>query len=246
MAQAVVDSGLHTAVQGEELELTLQVVLVGLDGLVLASDRRMVDVHWVPKAYASHRAALTQKFTTSKLLWSESRRICCAFAGGPQSSTIAAAIARECDVSPLPSALLEWQHSIEIAIGDMRGSGAHIMDEVIVLRSDSPTSALRVLVQDNCPSFVTVASALCTGHTTAPAVFVPAHLYHSRMSVSTLKSLALLTIGYGSRDNPSGVGCGADLITLNHSGKFSESNHSPEELEALCCQFDQHARRLFD
>jgi hypothetical protein len=61
------------------------------------------------------------------------------------------------------------------------------------------------------------------------------------MSISALTKLALLTLAYASKDNPSGVGGGADLLTLNQTAAFSLSRHSEDELDALRRQFDDHS-----
>jgi hypothetical protein len=223
----------------EDYALTLQVVLVGCDGLVMASDRLFEDRRYVPRAFASAPARLTQRTFGSKILFSDAGDVACGFAGGPQAREIARRIVSDCH--PAGLTVIQWEDRIGEAIQPIRGSGAHVMDEVFVLRADTPGSAVWVLVQDSLPSFLVIEDTLCTGDILASANFLPGHFRRSDMSISALTKLALLTLAYASKDNPSGVGGGADLLTLNQTAAFSLSRHSEDELDALRRQFDDHS-----
>lgn len=220
--------------------MTFQVALIGCDGLIIASDRMMVDRRWGPRAFAVHQAELNQRMRGTKTILSDHNDVVCAFAGGPAAESMARAIASDC--RPEGLSLLQWQNCVEDAVKSIRGSGYHVLDEILVARTDDWHYLLRVLVQNTeAPSFLTVEEYVCTGDILGSARFLIDHFWRKDMNVSQLKKLALLAIAYASKENPSGIGGGADIVTIKAGWEMAVDSASESHMNALQKEFDCHA-----
>jgi hypothetical protein len=205
----------------EEFLMTFQVVLVGSDGLIIGSDRRIL-YRSQPDGHID--AGMIQPLAGSKFNKSPTGEVICASAGTPVSADVALAIAINCD----PKAYTDdasWK-SVVNQVAKETAEYSQQLEEVIVVRRDVPTQAIVVSIQPSVYSTV-ISDFICTGIST-PARFLPRHLW-KRSPLNNLKTLALLTLAFAEREQPSGIGGGFDLMILEASGKVSWENYEPDD-----------------
>jgi hypothetical protein len=224
----------------ENLTMTFQVVLVGCDGLIVGSDRRVLVRS--PATDSDGRKPAWQSLPDTKFIKSEDESLICAFAGGPQSRSIATAFVAEWDkCHSLRQA--EWENKLrttaEVVKGNSRG------DEIIVVRKDQPNRVLLVTRDNQDVGIQPIESTICTG-TSLNARFVSASFWKST-AVNSLRRLALLTLGYAAIERPGEVGDGFDLMILEaSSGTIRWENFQPNDLHIACLveEFSETARHF--
>ncbi len=199
----------------EDLErMTFQVVLLGSDGLVVASDRMVSYVTpGTPGVGHSVQRGLEGKFKKS-----DDGSLICFFAGGPDAQDIARRISTEC----LPTAPeLQWESRLQRVAEDFpRPIQASLSDEILVVRRDTPSAVWLVVKSgDQRASVSKISDQRCLGDN-SPARFLPGHLW-SRTTIQELKTLAILTLSYAQQENPSAVSEEFDVMTLGMTGDIA-------------------------
>jgi hypothetical protein len=241
MSQVLAIPTLPLTTPEEEFGMTFQVALIGSDGLVCASDRKFVDYHWTrPDAkYAGERTQRGQKMASTKFVFSGDQTLACAYAGGDQSKNLADAIITNCH--PGGQSLDQWERYIKSATKEIHGSGSQSMDEVIVIRRDDCRTAIRLMkLEPRDSSTLAIEQSICTGDLSGAAQFLVEHLWQPGMSIIDLERLALLTLAYASKENPSGIGEGADVLTLTKADGFTLRTYTQAQLDQMRANFDEH------
>ena len=214
----------------EDIEMTFQVALVGDDGMVVASDRKI--------AYQTReRSGLPWDRQTSpdaKFVRKDDDSIVCFFAGGPQAFSIANAVICQADattasVSEWHSQLLKAAHSV---IAKSTG------DEVIVVR---PFAGDVVLINRfaSDASILPIPDRRCTG-VIAKCRFLT-ELFWSKTDVAALRRLALILLHFASIERPESVGDGYDLLIVKN-GKvewYEKMQLDSEEIKDLILNFSR-------
>jgi|SRR5208337_2762250 len=192
----------------EELEMTFQVALIGLDGTILGSDRKMTN----RSPRASDAVPFDQTEETKKFFQSPDDAIIACFAGSLSAQQLAREIVLHGDPLVPGVAWESWVHATAINI-QSRGS-----DEVLIARKAFPTEILKAVSGVGASR---VHTRVCTG-AIVPASFLTQHFAQNR-SVESLAKLALLTLSFASMEAPSGVSGSFDLAILTASGVQWES-----------------------
>jgi 20S proteasome alpha/beta subunit len=196
---------------GEEQILTFQIGLISAAGIVAASDRRSTYVTLAPPP----KSVSTQTLEGTKFFQSDNKAVICLCAGGPFSQNIGRLIATECaDLSQYGSEL-QWEVDLtRVARGVERPIQARSLDEVLVIRHDRFDAIWVVSKWTGNPAGV----QKCTQHVcigdNSHAQFLPRHLWNEQLSLKELERLALLTLAYAVDENPSTIGSGADVLTM--------------------------------
>jgi hypothetical protein len=191
--------------------MTFQVCLVGNDGIILGSDRRVA-----VRGSESGRQTGWQFMAGSKFLATENESVICSFAGGPQAQSIALEIVRKApNRNPLGRPQdATWQSFLRDTAELVAGNS--VGDEVLVVRTDECDAAL-VTRSGLIAGVCRIEERICTG-VTATARFLTQHFWKPN-SVESLKPLALLTLDYAARERPSEVGFGFDLMLLRKGSR---------------------------
>ncbi len=233
-----------------ESEMTFQLVLIGADGLVLGSDRLIDDRRYVPRAYGQwqeEQARISQRPSETKILFSDDGELACGFAGGPAAKSIATAIVSNCHHLNSMSQIA-WENHLASEIKSIRGSSAHLLDEVLVIRKDDCRSALRVLVHDNdAPRFLLIKEHICTGDIGVSARFIQEYAWAKGMPVTELEKVALVTLAYASGENPSHIGNGFHTLTASQ-GNFILREYDHDDVlklrSPISSQLQQYLRGI--
>lgn len=201
-----------------EQVVTFQIAMTGSDGLVIASDRL--------GRYGAG-ATIPQMFSQKKYFISPGRSLVCFAAGGPTASNLAREISVQCD--DLGSNEAESHSALYRVAASTPGSDRPSSDdEVIVAQTNALDAVWLVLRRPGTVPFPTVLrqSSVCTGNKTS-ALFLPRHLWRPERSVTELKKLALLTLSYASKEEPSFVAPPFDLVTMERTNAtIREESHS--------------------
>jgi hypothetical protein len=225
----------------EDFAVTLQVVLVGTDGLVLASDRLIDEQRSLPRFGTHYHDRHHQQDFGSKVFVGD--HIACSFAGGPDAERIARVIFES--ANPRGCSDTAWRTQIEGIVRTVHSSDFGVIDEVIILRGDNCRSALKLMRQGSLdPSFTQINCHRLAGDVVRQANFLPTHLWRDTMSIRDLVLLSLLTIAYASKENPAGIGGGADVLTLAGDAKFSVRSYSQSELDKMRQDFDKSLSKV--
>ncbi len=207
----------------EEIILTFQVVLIGRDGLVVGSDRKMSFRSPTPDV-RGYSAGAWQFAPSTKFVKSTDESVICACAGGPQAKSIANSIVLSCAPVVNESAIQweEWlRHTSDAVVSNSVG------DEVIVVRRNFPDHAIVLCREERTTGVLRIETALCTG-TSLTARFLTQHLWQLD-TVDNLERLALLSLAYAVKERPSEVGEGFDIMTLRTSGNVSWRHLEPND-----------------
>jgi hypothetical protein len=215
--------------------VTFQVALIGSDGLVVASDRRANNLTPVADENPGVMMNEQDKFRLNKV-----GTVLCFYAGGADCETQAREIVLNCQPSEDE---VKWETGLcEAARQNRRVAGGELLNEFLVIRQDIK-NALWVIKSLSFDSYVTkLTDRTCTGNN-ALAKFLVVHLWKRNRPVIELKQLALLTLAYAEKENPSTVGGGFDVMVMRGL-QFEWSRHDfPDEIFA---QFDGKLRAAFD
>jgi hypothetical protein len=215
--------------------MTFQVVLIGSDGLIVASDRRESNIG---EAQPGVLPAV-QRNTTEKYLKSDDGSVICFAAGGPFVRDVARAIALNCQ--PVNS-MLQWEENLKnVSEQIARERQLSRLYEFIVVRRDSCNVAWIVANEGGFSEVSKVLDRRCTGDNST-ARFLPCHLW-TRATVRELKLLAVLTLAYAHRENPSGVSEEFDVMTLDTAGKIEWETCGVAD--TVYGEFDERLKALF-
>jgi hypothetical protein len=210
----------------QEQAVTFQVALVGCDGVVIGSDRLG---KYVP--VVAGISQLPQLVLQPKYCVSDDESMACFAAGGNAAINLARQIRADCDPTLKLKDATEsgWEEAIRrlAAVPTSWPSSSQIADEILVTRKDVCDAFWIVLRRPGTPSTVLKMQhqCFCTGTSTV-AQFLPRHLYTPKRSVPELKKLALLTLTFAAKEEPSSVSAPFDIMTLDRSG-YNWSVHDP-------------------
>ncbi len=206
MPQAVLTSAKPTLLADLEQEpaVTFQVALIGTEGIIVATDRRLTYVT------PSGGGACPQLTTTDKFHVASDGSIVCFAAGGPRALAVAKSLA---DDPPAFTNEIKWKTELERRT-DQDQAQRRDFDEVIVVRRDSPD---RIWVVTREQSARATASAVyehfCSG-TPVASRFIPVQLYKQELSLAHLKAIASLSVACASQEYPSSIGGDIDIVVL--------------------------------
>jgi hypothetical protein len=218
----------------EDFAVTLQVALVGIDGIVIASDRLLVEQRTLLRRGTYYADRHSQQAPGTKIVFGD--HVACTFAGGPNAERIARAIQQQGD--PQGASDASWRTQVERISEAVPGADSSVIDEVIVLRLDD-RSAFKLMRQGGLnPSITPITAHLLAGDVVRQANFLPTHLWRKDMSTEELSVLALLTVAYATAENPSGIGGGADLLIAKKGQAFSVSQYPEETLREMRERFN--------
>jgi hypothetical protein len=226
----------------EDYPMTFQIGLVGQDGILIGSDRMLYYASPGPANLPQQNLAM-QRSQSSKFIRNDDDSIVCTFAGGPYSKHMAQAIASQQGVKAVSQ--FQWEINLQNLMNDYQRPPQAAIDEVIVVRPDVP-SAFWVARKTNHPFAIIsrMEQWACTGDN-SPARFFPWHLYAEK-TIAELRPLAMLTLAYASRENPSLVGGGFDLLTIKNGVITEEQFDTQQVLDGeLCAEFDRRFKGLF-
>ena len=221
----------------EDFDMTFQTALLGTDGMVLASDRLLVErgLRGLVKSRTPYERTVGKKIHIS-----EEKSVICAYAGGPYSEAIARRIVTDCDPRGLSD--IAWRNCLENATKLVTEYEDNTADEILVLRCDN-TSALKLIRQRNDdPTFTPVTSQMCSG-IDSDAKAIPRFFWHANANMRELCTLALVTIDYAHQEFPGHVGGGADVVKIDKRGNLSEKSFTLEELAQTRSAFTDRVRQ---
>lgn len=198
----------------EELQaMTFQVALVGDSGIVIGSDRLVIN-----KKQEGTYAKPSYQFTEAdKFCMNET--LACFYAGSPTSKELATKIYSKFH-QELP-ALESWEDSMNEFLAQQKTQSVEsTFDEVLVFRADVIDKGWIVTRSPKgMPRLADFSDRLCTGDV-SPARFISWKLY-KKSSNEYLSKLAFLTLCFATEYSPSTVGRGFDIISLGSDHKFS-------------------------
>jgi hypothetical protein len=205
--------------------MTFQVGLVGFDGLVVGSDRRVLFLSASSDSDGRPLPRSWQSLPGTKFIKSEDDSLICAAAGGPQSKSIANAIIGGWDKHRNMSQV-EWENAVRGLAEAVNGNS--VGDEIIVVRRSQPSHVSVITRTNRDVGIQVVETTICTGVSTS-ARFLSSSLWKST-TIRNLRRLALLTLGFAAQERPGEVGNGFDLMTLEaSSGKVSWETFQPDD-----------------
>lgn len=220
---ATVDSLILPSEPAIEDKMTFQLALIGTDGLIVGSDRRIAHRSLRPQTRMAPTDITEWQFMTgSKFKKRDDELVICAFAGGPQAETIAREITLygNCSLSGD-----SWDDDI---CGIARGiPGQSDRDQVIVIRRDIPEYVALIDRNHQDTSVLRVYERVCTG-ANLYARFLAQHVWQ-KVNVSALKNLALLSLIYAAKEYPSTIGNGFEIMTLHSNCTVSWDTYEMED-----------------
>lgn len=116
--------------------------------------------------------------------------------------------------------------------------GRQLMDEIIVCRTDTLECFWLITKStDNSPNVRKITTYTCTGDSVA-ARFLPEQLYRPHISIDSAKRLALLTLWYSAKENPSSIGDPFEVYLLQGTPATpSPEFYTSAQLESLTTRF---------
>jgi hypothetical protein len=214
----------------EDIEMTFQVALVGSNGIVVASDRKVT-------YQTRERSTLPwdrQISVDRKYVCKDDDSIVCFFAGGSQSLSIANAVICRADASL--KNVSDWHSELQKAADSVVAKSTG--DEVMVIRPFVGDVALiNRFASDATVS--PIPDRRCTG-VIAKCRFLT-QLFWRESTVSELRRLALILLHFASTERPESVGDGYDLLVVEN-GKVKWEKEKPldsEEVQELVLKFSR-------
>jgi hypothetical protein len=215
--------------------VTFQIALIGHEGLVVGSDRRVNDI---VARIAGEKPVITYR-EQKKFRKNKRGDVTCFFAGAADCQKQAREILSVCDPE---TDEVEWEQSIEAAVSKTHRFHSDIFNEFLVIRQNVSDAVWLVVSDCQTEHRVTkIEDQKCTG-TNAPAQFLALHLWQPALGIPELKKLAMLTLAYAARENPGSVGAPFDLLTLDKKQKFEWSLGQSVDF----AEFDAKLRTAFD
>jgi hypothetical protein len=215
--------------------VTFQVALIGSDGLVVASDRKIA--HTTPELEDS---VTFENRETDKFY--EDGAVICFYAGHDTAVRAAYAIVRDCQPRPNQSEF-EWLGAVDAAAKSVGVHDSAPSNKLFVIRKDR-SNCLWVVYRRSDGALMPrkVIDRACIGDNST-ARFLVYQLWNRKAKVSELKRLALLTLSYASIESASSVGAPFDVMVMGKDGKPNWSRHKmPKQIHST---FDRGMRELF-
>jgi hypothetical protein len=198
------------------MQMTFQVVMFGIDGLLVGSDRKAGTRTFDGRDY--------QFQPGSKFCENPQRTVLCLFAGGPQAKAIADIITVECN--PSESNLAAWHCCLRVAAEKIKARS--VGDEILVIRPSIPDIVLVSKRDTDATVGPPLTEKLCIG-VYAHSRFLVEHFWRPA-PLSELRKLMLVTLAYAAKERPESVGDGFDIFTIK-AGKYEMETVLPDALE---------------
>jgi len=199
--------------------MTFQVALVGEDGLVVGSDRKILYVrNEVPSSVKDVQVNSGPKHT-------ENDEVVCFYAGGSQGFDIAQEIVNH--ASPERSSSERCENLRRIT-DDFRSPARG--EEILVVRKAQGDLVL-INRTDEGARTSPVHEHRCTGVATRSAILV--QQFWKRLPVERLRRLALIVMEYAARERPQEVGNGFDLLTVARDGSPEWEFFTPNDSRVI-------------
>jgi len=219
----------------EELCMTFQVAMVGSDGIIAGSDRK-IGVRDTHSGESLNDAGPWQFSSATKILTSADKEVICLFAGTFRSRTLARQICEEADPIKGELAWETWLHDCATSQGGFVASG----DEVIVIRKKVLDRFVHV-IPGQTGSAHDNEGFLCTG-TRLTARYLP-YRFYKPLPVAALRDLVLLTLDSARRERPSEIGGGWNLLEISSTGVVpTEYSEEDQRIVAVRERFDRAAK----
>jgi hypothetical protein len=212
-----------------ETDMTFQVLLIGNDGVVLASDR-LFRTRGL-RGLTEQRRTSYQPTLGTKIYVTDDKLALCMFAGSPYSEKIARHIATTCCPSGLSDS--HWRNMLEIAVKSVTDYDEQSPDEFLVVRVDNMT-AVKIFRQsgDVTPPTPIEDGFMWSGRET-DAIIVPKLFWRSGMTCAQLRTLAIVSITQASIEAPQLVGGGINVVVVSTDQSVENFQYSQDEAHAI-------------
>lgn len=211
MTSSILPLGLAVDLGIEEREMTFQIALFGSDGLLVGSDKKIINQS---VEVAGNKHTRDSQFSTgSKISRNSKGTIICFYAGGSESKSIADKVAVECN--PAESNITEWHYHLRETARTVSAEPIGVpplMNSVLVIRPLIPDIALISKYGDRTSVSPQIPDKICTG-VQAKSYFLVEQFWR-KIPVDRLKTLMLGALGYAAIERPESVGNGFDVLTI--------------------------------
>lgn len=180
--------------------MTLQTAMAFRDFLIIASDTKAL---YCAGYELADEGPSAQELPLSKFVFSPSKKVACAYAGGPNAETAALNVALQAE-RDLALSEVEWRESLSQAVRRVRRVD-DLITQLIVCRADNLELWVVSQWPQRDPTVVPIKQKLCTGNNSL-ARFLIEELYSPDLTLESAKSLALLALAFAARRSPSAVG----------------------------------------
>lgn len=195
--------------------MTFQVVLIGNDGLLIGSDRKLI-----PRAPNNpENPPFLQTDEQKKFICSADESLICAYSGDIEAQRLARNVVCAPD---LMMSNLDWLSYLDTSAKNANVPGYY--QKVIVVRRNSLDHAIVMSLNYHA---MRIDTRQCVG-VQSSACFITNNYYNKKLSVKDMRELALLTLDRGTNDFPTTVGDGYDLAFITESGVEWE-NYAPDD-----------------
>jgi 20S proteasome alpha/beta subunit len=185
--------------------MTFQVVLVGSNGVLVGSDRKLIPRPPNIPEYPPFLQPDEQK----KFITSVGDSIICAYSGDIEAQRLARSIVRAPD---LTMSDLDWLSYLDTLAKNANVPGYY--QKLIVVRKDRLNHAVVMSLNYHA---MRIDTRQCVG-VQSPACFLTNNYYNNQLSVKEMRELALLTLDRAATDFPTTVGDGYDLAFITKDG----------------------------
>jgi 20S proteasome alpha/beta subunit len=216
----------------EDLNMTLQVALVGNDGFVIATDTK-ASTDGGPLAPVPNRNQLRRSSSTPKMVVSDSKKLVCVFSGEQTVGQLARRLINYVNENPG----LDLSNCLEEKITERLGSFETVRSKIsgnliaaIPAAEDGIPKLYHVTILEGQALCQPILDRVVDGDRRNPAQFFVERYYTPDKTVEELKFLAAHTVLEGGRLNPTTVGGLEVLVSKN--GK-TVSFLRDEELQVL-------------
>lgn len=200
--------------------MTFQAVVVGSDGLIVGSDRKIAN--YLPNL--GETQSYPQFDEQCKFIPDGDGPVICAWSGGQGAQKIARKIVLESEPG---AGNLEWETYLDHLAAEAQEC---VLDQVIVVRKNCLDHAVRLTMAQGKRGYAArIEGKMCVG-VSAKASFLIEH-FSRKIPVSALKRLVILTLNYGVTEFSTYVGDGYDLRIVNKDGV--ELEHYPVDDERV-------------
>lgn len=212
----------------DDFDMTFQVLLIGDDGIVLASDR-LFRTRGLREMMEAKRPSYQPTLGT-KIYISDDNLTICSFAGGPYSEKIARRIVTTC----CPSGLSEphWINAIEAAAKGITEYSEQLSDELLVIRADNVTALKLIRQQSDDPTPTPIDSCMYAGLET-DAILIPKLFWRSNIKCERLRTLAIVSITQASIEAPHLIGGGVDVVVVSADRRVEQSQYNQAEADVI-------------
>jgi hypothetical protein len=216
----------------EELQMTYQIAMVGSDGVLLGSDRRMFN----RGPSADPTSLYVQYDAQSKFIGSD--HVICACSGDQRSARIAREIVAECDPQLSDNA---WQSALDkkAEMPELRGHA-----ELLIVRKHRSDHAVWMVAGPNGYT-ARIGEKKCIGGNSSAYFLI--QRFYKKSSIRLLRNLALLTLEYAHLEFPTSVGDGYELRYIFHDQIVTEEyTDQDQRVTSLRANFENGTNTLLE